>query len=84
MSRLPPAVPIRTSEALRFWRTERGLSQRDIARLTGANNVTVGRWENGERRIPPWVELALNYLDLREDWAPRPARRYIPVAERAS
>jgi transcriptional regulator with XRE-family HTH domain len=86
--RLPEPVPIRTSEELRFWRTERKLSQRDLMRLVGVDNHTVSRWETGERKVPAWLELCLNYLDLREDWVhPQrivQRRSYVPVNERAS
>ena len=47
---------------LRQWRTERDLSLTDMATLLGVHFVTVYRWEAGDRAIPPFLELALRYL----------------------
>jgi len=50
-------------EDLRAWRTDRELSQIDLATLLGVTNQTVYRWEAGSRSVPAFLELALRYLE---------------------
>lgn len=42
-------------------RSATGLTQREFARLIGANHITVSKWENGARH-PSQVALSLLYL----------------------
>jgi len=55
------------------WRMRRWLSQPALARLLGVTTNTVNRWERGHNAIPPFLQLALAYLDLREKWQPSPS-----------
>jgi transcriptional regulator with XRE-family HTH domain len=49
---------------VRTWREARSLSQRRLAVLLDVDQVTIGRWERGERRPPGrMLELALWALD---------------------
>ena len=40
-----------------------GLSREGLARELSTTVVTVWRWENGERGIPPYLELALQTVE---------------------
>src|SRR5262245_61041345 len=40
-----------------------GLSREELARELSTTVVTVWRWENGERGIPPYLELALQTIE---------------------
>jgi transcriptional regulator with XRE-family HTH domain len=52
-----------TPENLITWRTERGLTQEALAHLLGLDRGTINRYENGKRKIPPTLELALKGLE---------------------
>jgi transcriptional regulator with XRE-family HTH domain len=45
------------------WRTEKGLTQEVLASLLGLDRGTINRYENGKRKIPPTLELALKGLE---------------------
>ena len=52
----PPFVPTQVPKTfIREWRTFRGLSQRDLERLTNISYVQIGKYERGE--TPPGVEM---------------------------
>ena len=53
------------SDFLREWRALRRISQRDLADILGVTNVTVARWELGDRPTPPYLHLALESIDRR-------------------
>lgn len=44
---------------LKFLREEKGLSKNKLSEMTGVNQTTIGRWENGE--ISPTID---NVIDL--------------------
>lgn len=54
-------------EALEEWRRERGLQQRQMAKLLGKHRNTWSSWENpADHRDPPgWLRFALEGLDKR-------------------
>ena len=54
-------------EELKKWRQKNGWSQGQLARALGVINISVSRWERGERQIPSFLHLALAYLELRRD-----------------
>lgn len=54
-------------EELKKWRQKNGWSQGQLARALGVINISVSRWERGERQIPSFLGLALAYLELRGD-----------------
>lgn len=56
-----------TGDELREWRQRNGWSQGQLARALGVINISVSRWERGERQIPSFLGLALAYLELKGD-----------------
>ena len=46
-----------TPEALRAWRTGRGLTQAQLAALAGVSVRQVKRWEAGAHPVPKLLEL---------------------------
>lgn len=57
-----------TGEQLQNWRESHGLSREELARELKTSYPTVYRWEEGQRKIPPYLELALRTIetDLRD------------------
>jgi DNA-binding transcriptional regulator YiaG len=49
---------------IRAWRKAHKLSQGGLGKLLGVTWLTVQRWEAGTQSYPPYLELALKYLDL--------------------
>lgn len=45
------------------WRKKSGLSQIKLGKALGVTTLTVYRWEKGMRKIPPFLHLALKYLE---------------------
>ena len=54
-----------TGDELKEWRNRTGWSQGQLAKALGVIPVTISRWERGERQIPPFLSLALAYLELK-------------------
>lgn len=52
-----------TPQELKKWREKHKLSQPALAELLGVHWVTVNRWENESRQIPPFLHLALKTLE---------------------
>lgn len=52
-----------TPEQIREWRVRHKLSQAALAKLLGVQTLAVTRWELGTRAVPPYLHLALQYLD---------------------
>ncbi len=50
------------SEDLNKWRIQNGYSQTDLAEALGVTKLTIVRWGTGERKIPPFLHLALKSL----------------------
>jgi len=48
---------------LRAWRKAQGLTQGALAAKLGVFWITVQRWESGARAVPPFLHLALKYLE---------------------
>jgi transcriptional regulator with XRE-family HTH domain len=48
-----------TSNPLRSWREQHGLSLADVAGLTGLSDGYLSRLESGERRARPLVKVAI-------------------------
>jgi transcriptional regulator with XRE-family HTH domain len=46
-----------TPEALRLWRTGRGLTQAQLAELAGVSVRQIKRWEAGAHPVPKLLEL---------------------------
>ena len=57
------------SADLTKWRTERNLTQEQLADLLGVTKGCISRWEAGERHIPPFLQLALNCLKVKKGGA---------------
>jgi transcriptional regulator with XRE-family HTH domain len=56
-----------TPQQLLDWRTDKGLTQEVLASMLGLDRGTINRYENGKRKIPPTLELALKGLELKRD-----------------
>ena len=54
-----PANEILTPEAIRKYRFEKKLSQKDLAFILGVGTETVSEWENGQTRIAGTSEIIL-------------------------
>lgn len=54
-----------TPEELKQWRKVNGYSQGKLAEALSVHIMTVSRWERGARETPPFLKLALNYLELK-------------------
>jgi DNA-binding XRE family transcriptional regulator len=53
-----------TSQELKEWRMRNDFDQQQLAQALGVTNVCISRWENGARRIPAFLHLALRCLEL--------------------
>jgi DNA-binding XRE family transcriptional regulator len=51
--------------SLRTWRQKWGLSQAKLSKALGVSTMAVAYWEWGQRRIPPFLPLALEALEHR-------------------
>lgn len=51
------------AEELQKRREALGLSRDELARELKTTTVTIWRWENGERSIPPYLSLALETIE---------------------
>lgn len=56
------AVALSPSKLVR-WRKKNGYSQIRLGKALGVSTITVYRWEKGMRGIPPFLHLALKYLE---------------------
>lgn len=54
-------------ENLRRWRAERNLTQGELGKALGVTLTTVYRWEAGLRKIPPFLQLALEGWERRKE-----------------
>jgi len=52
---------------LKQWRKRNGYTQSQLAEVLGVIPISVSRWERGERQIPPFLHLALKYLEEKGD-----------------
>jgi DNA-binding XRE family transcriptional regulator len=55
------------SHELKQWRERTGYSQGTLARLLAVDVMTISRWERNIMRIPPFLKLALAYIELKGD-----------------
>jgi transcriptional regulator with XRE-family HTH domain len=62
------------SKELKTWREVNGYSQARLARALAVAVMTVSRWERGVRSIPPFLRLALRWLE-QEGGGPEVVRR---------
>lgn len=46
------------------WRQSRRLTLEELGRALGVTKGCLSRWESGERKIPPFLHLALRCLEL--------------------
>ncbi len=51
------------SEELQNRREALGMSRDELAKALQTTSVSVWRWENGERSIPPYLPLALETVE---------------------
>lgn len=52
-------------EEFNKWRIQNGYSQANLAKALGVTKLTVIRWGTGERKISPFLHLALKSLPKR-------------------
>lgn len=52
-----------TPKELKHWRKRNGYSQAMLAKDLSVAIMTVSRWETGLRSIPPFLHLALKWLE---------------------
>jgi transcriptional regulator with XRE-family HTH domain len=52
-----------TAKELKAWRESKGFSQKELASILGVTIVCISRWENKARKIPSFLNLALECLD---------------------
>jgi DNA-binding transcriptional regulator YiaG len=60
-----------TKDELRFMRKSLFMTTTEFGKILGVSHVAVLRWENGQRRISPAIELfirlyILNHLDVKD------------------
>lgn len=48
---------------LESWRERLGLTREELARELKTTYTTVYRWETDNRAIPPYLDLALKYIE---------------------
>lgn len=58
-------IPFVTANELKSFREKHGLSQQELADELRVARNTVSRWENEERRIPEFLNLALETIERR-------------------
>jgi len=46
------------------WRQKNGYSQIKLGKALGVSTITVYRWEKAMRGMPPFLHLALKYLEM--------------------
>jgi len=51
------------AEELQKRRVALGMSRDEMAKALNTTSVSVWRWENGERGIPPYLSLALETVE---------------------
>lgn len=56
-------MPLMTAEELKSFREKNGLSQEQLAAKLKVARNTVNRWENKSRRIPEFLDLALETIE---------------------
>ena len=54
-----------TPKELKVWRESQKLTQGDLGKALGVTLTTVYRWEAGFRKIPPFLQLALEGWERR-------------------
>ncbi|MBS1112429.1 MAG: helix-turn-helix protein [Nitrospirae bacterium] len=52
-----------TQQELKTWRISRSLTQEELGVKLGVTKTCVYRWEAGYRHIPPFLHLALKWLE---------------------
>lgn len=56
-------------EDLIAWRKARGLTQEQLADLLGITKSGICKWEVGDRKIPPFLPIALKCLKVKKEVA---------------
>ena len=55
-----------------------GMSRDELAKALSTTSVSIWRWENGERGIPPYLELALETIERERKASPAKATQATP------
>lgn len=54
-------------DELTEWRKSRGFTQTELGEILGVKKTTIYRWEKNMRIIPPFLHLALEYIEMKGD-----------------
>ena len=54
-------------DELAAWRKKHGYTQTELGNILGVKKTTVYRWEKNMRIIPPYLHLALQYIEMNAD-----------------
>lgn len=54
-------------DELTAWRKRHGFTQTELGEILGVKKTTVYRWEKNMRIIPPFLHLALGYIEMNGD-----------------
>jgi predicted transcriptional regulator len=52
-------------DELKQWKLKFNFNQVQLAEMLGVSKMCVSRWERGERKIPPFLIYALQWLELK-------------------
>ncbi len=52
-----------TQTELKNWRASNAMTQIELAEALGVHPLTVAQWEQGKRRVPTYLHLALQRLE---------------------
>ena len=54
-------------DELKAWRKSHGFTQTELGEILGVKKTTVYRWEKNMRIIPPFLNLALECIEMKGD-----------------
>ena len=54
-----------TGKDLKSWRHRWKVTQGKLAQMLGVHRVTIAKWQAGDRKMPPFLPLALEALEYR-------------------
>jgi transcriptional regulator with XRE-family HTH domain len=73
-----------TGNELQQRREALGMSRDELAKALQTTSVSVWRWENGERAVPPYLSLALETVERERSGKSAPAAKVAKVGKKGS